>query len=117
METEMNTKKTLVILSGALALGLSLAGTAAAEPTSDQARSAEATMKLEKAFSTQFVQGHIDRDALAAPIADVLETVPEASRANVQKHIDNVLARAKCTSGKRSWRPRSAPATCCKIRP
>ncbi len=91
----MNTKKTMVILSSALALGLSAAGTAAADPTPEQARIADSTLKLEKAFGAQFVQGHIDRDALAAPIADVLNTVPEASRANVQRHIENVLAQGE----------------------
>jgi len=102
----LNTKKTMVILSSALALGVSLAETATADPTTNenaqaevakpdkaqQQRIAESTMKLEKAFAEQFVNGHIDRAALSGPIAEVVQAMPEAARPKVQDHINDVLS-------------------------
>jgi hypothetical protein len=88
-----------VVLSGGVALGLSLACSAHAEPTpqqgslpAEQVRIAEATLSLENAFRDQFVQGKIDRDALAAPIDRVMQAMPEAARPKVQAHIDAILA-------------------------
>jgi hypothetical protein len=96
-----------VALSAGVALGLTLAGSARAEPTTqndqqgseaqrglpaEQVRIAEATLNLENAFRDQFVQGKSDRDALAAPIAQVVQAMPEAARPKVQAHIDAILA-------------------------
>jgi hypothetical protein len=87
-----------VALSVGVALGLSLACSARAEPTpqqgslpAEQVRIAEATLSLENAFRDQFVQGKIDREALAAPIDRVMQAMPEAARPKVQAHIDAIL--------------------------
>jgi hypothetical protein len=95
----MKTSYTLTALLGTIALGSALGSAPAraesqAEATADaasagQARIADTTLKLEKAFSDQFVQGKIDRSAL--PIADVLQAMPEAARPQVQAHIDQIL--------------------------
>jgi hypothetical protein len=96
-----------VALSAGVALGLTLACSARAEPTTqndqqgseaqrglpaEQVRIAEATLNLENAFRDQFVQGKIDREALAQPIAQVVQAMPEAARPKVQAHIDAILA-------------------------
>jgi hypothetical protein len=90
-EDIMNKKYTLTAVLGALALGVAAGPTLARadESHSGQARIAETTLKLEKAFDDQFVQGKIDRSAL--PIDDVLQAFPEAARPKVQTHIDHVL--------------------------
>jgi hypothetical protein len=87
-----------VALSAGVALGLSLACSARAEPIpqqgslpAEQVRVAEATLSLENAFRDQFVQGKIDREALAAPIDRVMQAMPEQARPMVQAHIDAVL--------------------------
>jgi hypothetical protein len=56
-----------------------------------QARMAEATSKLERAFSDQFVRGAIDREALADRIHDAVASFPEDARREVQEHIDAVI--------------------------
>jgi len=56
-----------------------------------QARMAESTLKLERAFSDQFVRGAIDREALSRPIQDAVQSFPEAARPEVQEHIDAVI--------------------------
>jgi hypothetical protein len=56
-----------------------------------QARIAASTLKLERAFSDQFVRGAIDREALSGPIKDAVESFPESARPEVQKHIDAVI--------------------------
>jgi hypothetical protein len=93
-----------VALSAGVALGLSLACSARAEPTppqgsdphgalsEQQVRIAEATLTLENAFRDQFVQGKIDREALSGPIDQVVQAMPEAARPRVQAHIDAILA-------------------------
>ena len=96
-----------VALSAGVALGLALACSARAEATpqpdpqgsesnaglpAQQVRIAEATLNLENAFRDQFVQGKIDREALAEPIQQVIQAMPETARPKVQAHIDAVLA-------------------------
>jgi hypothetical protein len=89
-------------LSG-LALGLTVASAAQAEPASDAQASrstsenpmAATTLKLEKAFSDQFVKGQIDREALAPLVRDVIQATPEAAQPRVQAHIDAVIARGE----------------------
>ena len=69
--------------------------TSEAQPVVDkdaQARRAEATLKLENAFSDQFVRGAIDREALAGRIHDAVASFPEGARQEVQRHIDAVIA-------------------------
>jgi hypothetical protein len=72
-------------------------GVAASERSlpAEQARLAEVTLKLEKAFDGQFAQGTIDRDALSGPIDDVLRAFPEAARPKVQLRIEQVLQGAE----------------------
>jgi hypothetical protein len=98
-------KMTLVstALAAGVALGLTFGCTAQASPnaqydqtqgadsSASQGRIAETTLKLEKAFSDQFVQGKIDRNALAGAIHDVVQAMPEAARPKVQGHIEQVL--------------------------
>jgi hypothetical protein len=81
-------------------LALSIPGAALADgsgsggrgiPRADQPRVADTTMKLESAFDKQFVDGTIDRNALAGPIDDVLRAMPEEARPVVKAHIDVVL--------------------------
>jgi hypothetical protein len=102
------------VLSAGVAVGLALGSSAQAEPSSQtgqtqaasepapsegQARIADTTLKLEKAFDAQFVNGKIDRDALKGPIAEVIQAMPEAARPKVQTHIEQVLqAGEKLTS-------------------
>jgi hypothetical protein len=95
----MNRNGASVALPAGIALGLSLACPARAEPTpqqgslpAQQVRIAEATLNLENAFRDQFVQGKIDREALSGPIDDVVQAMPEPARPKVQAHIDGVLA-------------------------
>jgi hypothetical protein len=93
---DMKMKYTPVALSTGLAVGLALASSARAEPSSsqpaDQARVAEVTLNLERAFSDQFVRGQIDRDALSSKIDDVVQAVPESARPTVKAHIDRIIA-------------------------
>jgi hypothetical protein len=66
----------------------------AASPQVDKesrARIAESTLKLERVFTDQFVRGVIDREALAGPIKDAVESFPEAVRSQVKEHIDAVI--------------------------
>jgi hypothetical protein len=60
-------------------------------PRVDQSQIADTTLKLEMIFSKQFEAGQIDRGALAQPIKDVLQAMPEEARAKVQHHIDQVI--------------------------
>ena len=84
-------------LSAALSAGVALslafcpAARAEASPNAGQARIADATLKLEKAFNEQFVHGSIDRSALSGPIDEVIRAMPEAARPNVQAHIERVV--------------------------
>ena len=89
-------KSAWVVLSAGVALGLASAPAAWAEPAAGQgdagqARIADATLKLERAFDEQFVQGSIDRSALSGPIDEVLRAMPETVRPSVQVHIARVL--------------------------
>jgi hypothetical protein len=102
-----------VALSACVALGLAFGATARAEqsaPPADpsvdpaashvslpaqQARLADATLKLERAFDDQFVHGAIDRTALSGPIESVLRAMPEEARPKVQTHIANILQGAE----------------------
>jgi hypothetical protein len=84
----MKTKYALICAVGAIGL----AGAAPASAAQDgQPRIADTTLKLEKAFNDQFLQGRIDRSALAAPITDVVQAMPEEARPRVQAHIEEVL--------------------------
>jgi hypothetical protein len=105
----MKTKYTLVALTGAVATGFTLGCAAPAESSSQaeqtaeqssavesssssaQARIADTTLKLEKAFNDQFLQGKIDRTALSGPIQDVVQAMPEEARPKVQAHIEQIL--------------------------
>jgi hypothetical protein len=102
-----------VALSACVALGLTFGAAARAEPSAgqadtardlsasqasmpaEQARLANATLKLERAFDDQFVSGAIDRTALSSPIDEVLRAMPEAARSKVQVHIQQVLQGAE----------------------
>jgi hypothetical protein len=87
----------------ALALALSCSARASASPgesessgapvaqASDAARIAEAALKLERAFSAQFVEGQVDRDALAPFVADAVRSMPEAVQPQVDSHIARVI--------------------------
>ena len=66
---------------------------AAESQSPGQHRVADTTLKLEKAFNDQFVQGKVDRSAL--PIDDVVQAFPEAARPKVQAHIDQILTTAE----------------------
>jgi hypothetical protein len=103
----MKMKYVSVALSAGLALALTLGRSAQADTASQeaspspaassdgQARLAETTQKLESAFADQFVQGRIDRAALATSIRDVVNAMPEGARPKVQQHIDQVLGAAE----------------------
>ena len=93
----MNPKYTPVLAAIVLGVGL-VPAAASAEPQAEPAtasqstgqdRVADTTLKLEKAFDDQFVQGKIDRSAL--PIDDVIQAFPEEARPKVQAHIDQIL--------------------------
>jgi hypothetical protein len=58
---------------------------------SGQAQIAATTLRLEKAFSDQFVKGQIDPEALAPLVDDVVQAMPEAVRPTVEAHIAQVL--------------------------
>jgi hypothetical protein len=96
----MKTKYMSVALTAGVALGLAFCPAARANAVAPQAdesaqpRIADATMKLEKAFNEQFVQGSIDRGALSAPIDDVLQAMPESARPHLQAHIEQVIQTA-----------------------
>jgi hypothetical protein len=60
-------------------------------PADGQERIAETTTALQDALTTQFVQGKIDRAALAGPIDRVVQSFPEEARAEVQSHIASML--------------------------
>lgn len=64
---------------------------ASAQAQGDQARIAAATLKLEKAFDQQFLQGKIDRNAISGEINEVVQAMPEAERSGAQSHIEHVL--------------------------
>jgi hypothetical protein len=81
----------------ALGVAFTCAGTSNAateEGQTNQARIAESTGRLEKAFAEQFVKGTIDREALAGPISDVVQSMPETTRPKVQQHIESILTDA-----------------------
>jgi hypothetical protein len=91
-----------IALCAGLALGIGTLATGAraadasepstqASPASGQQRVADATLKLENAFSDQFARGKIDRTSLAGPIGEVLDAMPEAARPRVKEHIELVL--------------------------
>jgi hypothetical protein len=121
-------KMTLVstVLSAGVVLGLAIGCTAQASPSaqteqpagSGQARIAETTLKLEKAFDDQFVHGKIDRDALAGAIDDVVQAMPVAARPKVQSHIEQVLTEAEGAIPQSTEQQRAevaAPATAEKV--
>ncbi len=90
-------KLTAVLTTIALGIGLGPATARAESPSEpaaesqspEQARVADSTLKLEKAFNDQFVQGRIDRSAL--PIGAAVQAFPEAARPKVQAHIDQIV--------------------------
>jgi hypothetical protein len=76
-----------------VAVAVTLGSVAQASPEgASQGQVAATTLRLEKAFSDQFVRGDIDRGALTGAIEDVLQAVPETARAGAQEHIDRVIA-------------------------
>jgi hypothetical protein len=88
-------KSAWVVVSTGVALGLAIAPAVRAEPSADQARVAEVTLRLERAFDDQFVKGTIDRGALSVPIDEVLKAMPESVRQHVSVHITRVLDAAE----------------------
>lgn len=120
----------LVALSAGVAVGLAFAPVARAEGSAQQAddpaqqqsasepaanegqaRIADATLRLEKAFGDQFVQGSIDRSALSEPIDAVVQAMPEAVRPKVQEHIDQVIQSAVRLASQMTPAERTAAAT------
>jgi hypothetical protein len=95
------------IVAGVLTIGS--AAQASPEGVS-QERLASTTLKLEKAFSDQFVHGAIDRSALTGAIDDVLHAMPEAARAGAQEHIDLVLATGQKLAAQMTPEQRAAVA-------
>lgn len=97
----MNTKSGLLILSSGLviaSLGCAAQPQESQEDPGTQSSAVEAqsklaasTMKLENAFSNQFIKGKIDREALKGAIDDVVQAMPEEARPKVQQHIDKVI--------------------------
>jgi hypothetical protein len=76
-----------------VAVAVTLGSVAQASPEGvSQEQVAATTLRLEKAFSDQFVRGNIDRGTLTGAINDVLQAMPETARAGAQDHIDRVLA-------------------------
>jgi hypothetical protein len=94
----MKTRWTSVVLTGGFVLGVGLGGSAQADPagqgaaTEGQGRIATATQKLENEFNRQFLQGHVDRAALAPLVDETVHAMPEAARLKTQAHIDGVIA-------------------------
>jgi hypothetical protein len=93
------------------ALAVALSGVARADaddvvtgprvsPATGQARIAGTTLRLEQAFSEQFVKGQIDRDALAPLVSDVVQAMPEETRPKVQSHVEEVLAAGQALAGR-----------------
>jgi hypothetical protein len=64
---------------------------AAAVPASAQARIVDATLRLERTFSSQFVNGHVDRAALAPLVDDAVHAFPQALQAPVEAHVARVI--------------------------
>jgi hypothetical protein len=55
----------------------------------------EATSKLDRAVTEQFVRGQVDRDALGEHIAAVLDATPEEHRPAAKRHIEQVITHAE----------------------
>jgi hypothetical protein len=91
----MNRAFVSLVLSG-LGAGLTLAGTAHAEPgaVSEAAPSASNAhiAAFDKAFAEQLAKGHIDREPLAPLAAAVVRSMPEAEQSKAQKRIDAAIA-------------------------
>lgn len=94
----MKTRWVSVAIAGGFVLGVGLGGSAQADPsdqgaaTAGQGRIATATQKLENEFNKQFLQGRIDRTALAPLVTETVQAMPEAARGKTQQHIDAVIA-------------------------
>jgi hypothetical protein len=101
-----------LVLPTVVGVALTLGSAAQASPEGvSQERVAATTLNLEKAFSDQFVQGNIDRSALTGAIDDVLQAMPEASRAGAQEHIDRILAAGQKLAAQMTPEQRAAVAS------
>ncbi len=80
-------------------------------PKADQPLVAQTTLTLENAFDKQFVNGTIDREALAGPINDVLSSMPEEARPAVQAHIGRVLDQGEKLAAQMTPEQRQAAVT------
>lgn len=136
----MKSKYLPVSLVGCLALGLAAAGcSGGSESATDEAQSsqssaadvsqsqsntatqapspdaqkaiAQATLQLENEFSDQFTRGQIDRTALQGAIDDVVQAMPEAARAKVQQHIDDMINQGEKLASQLTPAQRAAIAT------
>ena len=95
-----------------VAVAVTLGSVAQASPEGvSQGQVAATTLRLEKAFSDQFVHGNIDRGALTGAINDVLQAMPETARAGAQEHIDRVLATGQKLAAEMTPDQRAAAAT------
>jgi hypothetical protein len=109
----MRVTHTVAALSITTAVGLSFGSVAQAEPTApsaEQVRLANTTQNLEQAFNEQFVKGSIDRAALAGPIEEVVQAMPQPARPKVQTHIDQVLQTAEKLVGQMNPEERAQAA-------
>jgi len=95
-----------------VAVAVTLGSVAQAAPEGvSQGQVAATTLRLEKAFSDQFVQGNIDRGALTGAINDVLQAMPETARAGAEEHIDRVIATGQKLAAEMTPDQRAAAAT------
>ncbi|HTQ45365.1 MAG TPA: hypothetical protein VMI75_21555 [Polyangiaceae bacterium] len=95
-----------------VAVAVTLGSVARAAPEGvSQGQVAATTLRLEKAFSDQFVQGSIDRGALTGAINDVLQAMPETARAGAEEHIDRVIATGQKLAAEMTPDQRAAAAT------
>ena len=51
----------------------------------------EATRNLDKAFNDQFASGHVDPSVLSKEIDDLVQAMPEDTRATVEAQIDKAV--------------------------
>jgi hypothetical protein len=112
----MNKKFVSLALCTAMALGVGAAQASEPSPaeqavSSTQQLIADTTQRLEKAFAEQFVKGQIDPAALAGPINDVVQAMPQASREQVQTHINDVLAHGQKLATEMTPEQRTVVAT------
>jgi len=95
-----------------VAVAVTLGSVAQASPEGvSQGQVAATTLRLEKAFSDQFVHGNIDRGALTGAINDVLQAMPETARAGAEEHIDRVIATGQKLAAEMTPDQRAAAAT------